>query len=63
MRDYGLDRRRFPVAAVVSLVITFNEGMMLERLSGISDGHRELLRTIDRWLRSFEVENDKGEKS
>lgn len=62
MKDYGLDRRRLPVAAVVSLVITFNEGMMLERLSGISEGHHELIRTIDRWLQSLEAENDRGEQ-
>ena len=42
-KEYGLDRRRFPVAAMVSLVMTFNEGLMLERLSGISTGHKELL--------------------
>jgi AcrR family transcriptional regulator len=60
MKDYGLDRRRVPVGAVVSLVITFNEGLMLERLSGISDGHSELLRTIERWLRSLEAEKKRG---
>jgi AcrR family transcriptional regulator len=59
-QEYGLDRRRFPVEALVSLVITFNEGMMLERLSGISEGHRELLRAIDRWLEALEAE--KGAK-
>ena len=58
--EYGLDRRRFPVAAMVSLVITFNEGLMLERLSGISDGHKELLGGIDRWLQ--ELERSKGAK-
>ena len=39
-----------PLAALVSLVYTFNEGIMLERLSGIETGHRELLDWIDRWL-------------
>src|SRR5690348_5384291 len=43
MREYGIDRRQFPVEAVVALVMTFNEGIMLERLSGISAGHNELL--------------------
>ena len=59
-KDYGLDRRRFPVAAMVSLVMTFNEGLMLERLSGISAGHKELLGGIDRWLQ--ELERTKGAK-
>ena len=34
----------------MTLVYTFNEGIMLERLSGIEDGHRELLDWIDGWL-------------
>ena len=59
MTAYGLDRRRLPVDAVVSLVITFNEGIMLERLSSITEGHDNLLQTIDRWLRSLEAEKRK----
>jgi TetR/AcrR family transcriptional regulator len=39
-----------PLDALVSLVITFNEGMMFERLSGITTGHAELLEWIDGWL-------------
>ena len=59
-KGYGLDRRRFPVAAMVSLIMTFNEGLMLERISGISAGHKELLSGIDRWLQ--ELERAKGGK-
>jgi AcrR family transcriptional regulator len=54
MAEYGLDRERFPLAGVVSLVMTFNEGIMVERLSGISTGHRELLEMVERWLQSLE---------
>jgi AcrR family transcriptional regulator len=36
--------------ALVTLVYTFNEGIMLERLSGIDSGHQELLDWIDGWL-------------
>ncbi|HLE99637.1 MAG TPA: TetR/AcrR family transcriptional regulator [Gaiellaceae bacterium] len=43
-----------PLQALVTLVYTFNEGIMLERLSGIEDGHRELLEWIDGWLRERE---------
>jgi AcrR family transcriptional regulator len=43
----GID---MPLDALVSLVITFNEGMILERLSGIETGQAELLEWIDRWL-------------
>jgi hypothetical protein len=31
-------------------VVTFNFGVMVERLSGISTGHAELLEWIDRFL-------------
>jgi AcrR family transcriptional regulator len=46
---YGID---MPLDALVALVITFNEGIMLERAQGISTGHRELLAWIDAWLES-----------
>jgi AcrR family transcriptional regulator len=59
-KDYGLDRRRFPVEAMVALVMTFNVGMMLERMEGVSTGHDELLAGIDRWL--AELERAKGAK-
>jgi AcrR family transcriptional regulator len=36
-----------PLEALVSLVLTFNIGIMVERLSGIETGHRELLEYID----------------
>ena len=54
MAEYGLDREQFPLEAVVSLVMTFNEGIMVERLSGISTGHRELLEMVERWLEGLE---------
>jgi AcrR family transcriptional regulator len=56
MRELGVDRRRFPVESLVALVATFNQGIILERLSGISAGHDELLATIDTWMRSLERE-------
>jgi AcrR family transcriptional regulator len=54
MDEYGLDRERFPREAMVSLVMTFNVGIMVERLSGITAGHRDLLRMVERWLESLE---------
>ena len=45
--ELGLD---VPLEALVSLVYTFNEGMMLDRLSGLETEHRELLEWIDAWL-------------
>ena len=52
--EYGLDLNAFPVEAIVTLVGTFNEGIILERLSGITGGHAALLAMIDRWLASLE---------
>lgn len=51
---FNLDTDRFPIDAVTALVITFNEGIILERLSGITEGQAELLAMIDRWLVSLE---------
>jgi len=45
--NYGIE---MPLDALVSLVITFNEGIILERLSGIETGHAELLHWIDGFL-------------
>jgi len=44
---YGIP---MPLDALVSLVITFNEGIIFERLSGIESGQADLLRWIDDWL-------------
>ncbi|HYK52703.1 MAG TPA: hypothetical protein VEV38_04165, partial [Candidatus Eremiobacteraceae bacterium] len=48
--EYGIDRKRYPLDAIVALVGTFNEGMVLEILLGIRQGHRALLDLIDGWL-------------
>ena len=39
-----------PVSVLVTLVTTFNEGVILDRASGIDTGHAELLDWIERWL-------------
>lgn len=40
----------------VTLIVTLNEGLILERLAGITRGHDRLLRAIDRWLSDRERE-------
>jgi AcrR family transcriptional regulator len=50
-KRYGIE---MPLEALVSLVITFNEGIILERLSGVEEGHRELLDWIDSWMEAKE---------
>ncbi|HEX8037195.1 MAG TPA: TetR/AcrR family transcriptional regulator [Ktedonobacterales bacterium] len=54
LAEYNLDPDHFPLDAVTALVITFNEGIILERLSGITEGQSELLAMIERWLVSLE---------
>jgi AcrR family transcriptional regulator len=49
---YKVDTKRFPVDAIESL--TFNQGLILERHSSISEGHRSLLQMIDRVLKDLE---------
>jgi AcrR family transcriptional regulator len=61
IREYGLDPRVVPVDAVVSLVMTFNQGIMLERHGGVFAGHRKLLEWIERWLQS--LEGGKGQEA
>jgi AcrR family transcriptional regulator len=48
-RELGIE---MPLEALVSLVMTFNLGIIVERLGGIDAGHAELLDWIDRWLSS-----------
>jgi AcrR family transcriptional regulator len=43
-------RFEMPLEALVSLVMTFNIGIIVERLGGIEAGHAELLEWIDGWL-------------
>lgn len=54
LERYKLDDGDFSTEAWVTLIVTVNEGIILERLSGIDRGHRELLAAIDKWLASKE---------
>jgi len=46
-RELGIE---MPLDALVSLVMTFNLGVIVERLGGIEAGHQELLDWIDTFL-------------
>jgi TetR/AcrR family transcriptional regulator len=46
-RELGIP---IPLDALVSLVMTFNLGVIVERLGGIDAGHDALLEWIDSWL-------------
>jgi len=56
-REY---RVKFPVEAMVALVMTLAQGYQLERLVGIRDGHRQLLSWIEQWLESLEAARKGG---
>jgi AcrR family transcriptional regulator len=55
MEQYGIADGPLGLEAMVALVMTFNQGIHLERLSDVSQGHAALLRAIDRWLASLEA--------
>jgi AcrR family transcriptional regulator len=46
-RELGIE---MPLEGLVSLVMTFNTGIMVERFGDIDAGHQELLDWIDSWL-------------
>lgn len=50
LTDAGLGEDRLSLEAWITLIVTMNEGIILERLSGIDRGHEELLEGIDRWI-------------
>jgi AcrR family transcriptional regulator len=54
LAEYKLDAGAYPLDGIVMLVATFNEGIILERLSGITEGQSELMAMIDRWLVGLE---------
>lgn len=51
---YRLAGSGFSTEAWITLIVTVNEGIILERLSGIDRGHDDLLTAVDRWLESME---------
>ncbi len=53
LREYGVEDE-LPLEAVTAMTMTFALGYMLERLSGIREGHDALLAWVDRWIASLE---------
>jgi AcrR family transcriptional regulator len=53
LKEYGKEKE-LPLEAVTAMVMTFALGYMLERLSGIREGHEELLAWVDGWIESLE---------
>lgn len=61
IREYGKEDE-LPVEAVTALTVTFALGYMLERLSGIREGHEPLLAWIDGWIESLERGKPDGQR-
>jgi AcrR family transcriptional regulator len=59
LREYGLEGE-LPLEAVTAMTMTFALGYMLERLSGIREGHQPLLAWIDGWIESLERGRQNG---
>jgi len=53
LKEYWKEKE-LPLEAVTAMVMTFALGYMLERLSGIREGHEELLAWVDGWIESLE---------
>jgi AcrR family transcriptional regulator len=55
LRDYGLDESGFPLKVIVAAVTSFQLGLIVEGLSGVEEGHAELLDWIQRWIDDLEA--------
>jgi AcrR family transcriptional regulator len=55
LRDYGLDEDEFPLTVIVAAVTSFQLGLIVEGLSGVEQGHQELLDWIQRWIDGLEA--------
>ncbi len=55
MREYGVDEDTFPLKVVVAAVTSYQLGMIVEGLSGVEEGHRELVEWIQRWVDGLEA--------
>jgi AcrR family transcriptional regulator len=55
LRDYGLGEDEFPLKVVVAAVTSFQLGLIVEGLSGVEEGHEQLLDWIQRWIDGLEA--------
>lgn len=60
MEEYGIEEP--PLEAVTALMVTFGLGYMLERVSGIREGHDALLSWIDGWIEGLARRANDGRK-
>jgi len=56
LREYGLPEDEFPLKVIVAAVTSFQLGLIVEGLSDVHEGHRELLDWIQRWIDGLEAQ-------
>ncbi len=54
--DYGLDENQFPLKVIVAAVTSYQLGLIVEGLSGVEEGHAELVDWIQRWVDTLEAD-------
>lgn len=59
LREYGLVEPQFPLKVIVAAVTSFQLGLIVEGLSGVEEGHQELLDWIQRWIDELEAKRTK----
>lgn len=59
IRDYGLDEGQFPLKVVVAAVTSYQLGLIVEGLSGVEEGHKELVDWIQRWIDDLEAKDSR----
>jgi AcrR family transcriptional regulator len=57
LRDYDLDESQFPLKVIVAAVTSFQLGLIVEGLSGVDEGHQELLDWIQQWIDALEAKS------
>lgn len=53
--EYGIDEHVVPLKVIVAAVTSYQLGLIVEGLSGVEEGHRELLDWIQRWIDDLEA--------
>jgi len=59
LRDYDLDESQFPLKVIVAAVTSFQLGLIVEGLSGVEEGHQDLLDWIQQWIDALETKSTK----
>jgi len=57
LRDFDLDESQFPLKAIVAAVTSFQLGLIVEGLSGVEEGHQDLLDWIQQWIDALETKS------